>query len=84
MQFSDYYAYPLDDDEEGQPTGTHAAAGGHKTIVYPFERYEITVKLTADGRFVGIEQVALNKDFRSFKQKVVSTAFHDVEEYYQD
>lgn len=84
MQWAEDYAYLLDEDEEGPPTGTHTAAQGYKMIVYPFERYEITVKLTPDGKFVGIEQVAVNKDFRSFKQRLASTAFHDVEEYYQD
>jgi len=55
-----------------------------KTIVYPFEKYEITVELTSTDQFVGIVEVKLNKDFRSYSQKLTSTKTHDVEEYYKD
>ena len=76
--------YLLTDTDEDQPTGTKAATQGYKTVVYPFDRYEITVKLTIDNKFVGIEQVALNRDFLSHKQKVSSVGSHEVEEYYRD
>lgn len=36
--------------------------------VYSFDKYEIVVKLTTDGKFVGIDEVRVNKDFMSNKR----------------
>ena len=36
--------------------------------VFCFDKYEIVVKLTTDGRFVGIDEVRVNKNFMSNKQ----------------
>jgi len=41
------------------------------TRVYIFDKYDIIVKMTTDGRFVGIEEVRVNKDF--MKNKSVSS-----------
>ena len=65
------------------------ATGSHdfhekQLVVYPFGRYEITVELTSDNKFVGIVEVKINKDFRSYSQKIASTKVHDVEDYYKD
>jgi hypothetical protein len=51
------------------------------TLKYPFEKYVITVKLTSDGRFVGIEEVVINKDFRSYKQSIPQKIFRDIDKY---
>ncbi len=51
------------------------------TLEYPFERYVITVKLTSDGRFVGIEEVRINQDFRSYKQSVPQKIYRDIDRY---
>ena len=50
------------------------------SIIYPFEMYEITVKLSPDGKFMGIEEVQINKDFRSFNQIRQKEIFTYVEE----
>lgn len=65
------------------------ATGSHdfnetKFIVYPFGKYEITVELTSTNEFLGIVEVKVNKDFRSYSQRITSTKVHDVEEYYKD
>jgi hypothetical protein len=41
----------------------------YKTIVYPFDMYEIVVKISQDGKFIGIEEVRVNKSFRDYKNK---------------
>ena len=75
---------------EFTPEFSHAfATGSHdfeatKFIVYPFGKYEITVELTSTNQFVGIIEVKVNKDFRSYSQRLASTKVHDVEEYYKD
>ena len=65
------------------------ATGSHdfdetKFIVYPLGKYEITVELTSTNQFVGVVEVKVNKDFRSYSQRITSTKVHDVEEYYKD
>ena len=44
-----------------------------------FDKYKILVKLTLDGRFVGIEQIVVDTDFRTLKERT-STAPIDVDE----
>lgn len=56
----------------------------YKDVIYPFDKYEIKVRLTPDNVFIGIIEVKINKDFLSYKQKVTSKAFHDVEEFYRE
>lgn len=56
----------------------------YKDIIYPFDKYEIRVRLTPNNEFIGIVEVKINKDFLSYKQKVTSKGFHDVEEFYKE
>lgn len=55
-----------------------------KSVNYKFGKYEITVEVTLDNKFVGITEVKVNKDFRSYIQKLASTESLDVEEFYED
>jgi len=55
-----------------------------KEIVYPFGKYEIKVRLSLNNEFRGITEVKINKEFLSFKQKISSKGFHDVEEFYKE
>jgi hypothetical protein len=71
---------PNDHKDTGIGTGS-TSAKEYVTINYPFEKYEIIVKLTMDGRFVGIEEVRINKDFRSYKQSIPQKIFRDIDEY---
>ena len=64
-------------------SGSHAPSKDYKMIVYPFGKYEIEVKLSQDDKFIGIMGVRLNKDFLSYKQKISSKGFHDVEDFYK-
>jgi len=55
-----------------------------RLINYKFGKYEITVEVTLDNKFTGITEIKVNKDFRSYHQKIASTKVLDVEEYYKD
>jgi hypothetical protein len=50
------------------------------TITYLFENYDIVVKLKPDGKFLGIEEVRINKDFRSYKNQTPQEIFTHVDE----
>ena len=55
-----------------------------KEIVYPFGKYEIKVRLSPNNEFRGITEVKVTRDFLSYKQKISSKGFHDVEEFYKE
>lgn len=57
---------------------------GHNHIIYPFDKYEVTVELTPDNKFIGISEIKVNKDFRSYKQRIITKGFHDVDEFYKE
>ena len=67
-----------------QGTGSHEDIGDYKFLVIPFDRYEVTIKLTQDDQFVAIVEIGLNKDFLSHKQKITFTGYHDVEKFYKE
>lgn len=53
-----------------------------KTI--PFDKYRVKVVLSPSNEFIGIEEIEINKDFLSLKQKIRNRHFHDVEKFYID
>ena len=61
--------------------GTGRDSLEYTTVVYPFEMFEIVVKLTLDGKFVGIEEVRINKDFRSYKNQTPQRIVAHVDEF---
>jgi hypothetical protein len=63
---------------------TTATRGCDRLIVYPFDRYEILIKLTWDNKFVSIMGIQLNKKFKEHLMKITPKGYHDVDEYYKD
>ena len=49
--------------------------------LYPFGRYVIAVRLSGDGKFLGIEEVRIDRDFRSYEQKIPEKAFRNIGDY---
>ena len=45
---------------------------------------EIVVAITPDGRFLGISEVRLRRDFLNVQQRVAATGVHDVDHLYND
>ena len=54
----------------------------YRIISYPFDRYEIKIKVTPNNEFIEIVEVGINKDFLTQKQKIGLQGFHDVEKFY--
>lgn len=71
-------------DAENEGTGAHEKPVDSEVIFYPFGRYEIGVELTPTNEFIGIVEVRINKEFLSYKQKMASRGFHDVDEFYPE
>ncbi len=72
------------DKLENKGTGSHEEYDNYKIIIYPFDKYEIKIKLTSDNGFIEIMEVKVNKEFLSYKQKITSKGFHDVDEFYRE
>lgn len=72
----------IDYFEAGNQCKTGTEMIGTKSIKYPFDKYEIEVKLAADGTFLGITGISINKDFLSYIQKTRSCGHIDLEKYY--
>lgn len=65
-------------------TGSREDFEEYKLITYPFDKYQITIKLTPTNEFIEILEVKINKEFLSYKQKITPQGFHDVEEFYPE
>lgn len=72
------------DEFQKEGTGSREVTKEYKEIVYPFGKYQITVRLSPGNEFIGISEVKVNRDFLSYKQKMISKGFHDVEEFYRE
>lgn len=79
--YRDDYDYSNPKD---QGTGSHNESDDYKIIVYPFDKYQIKVKLTPTNEFIGIVEIKINREFLSHKQKMASKGFHDVDEFYRE
>lgn len=55
-----------------------------KYVVYPFDKYEIEIKLTSDDRFLGITGIRFNKNFLSFKRKEYLPPLFNLDEEYPE
>ena len=67
-----------------QITGSGDLLPESKTIIYPFDRFTITVKVSSSNEFMGITEVGMNKDFMSYSQKIAQQGYHDVEGLYRE
>ncbi len=48
-----------------------------------FDRYEVLLRLTADGRFVDIAEIRVSADFRTPEQQLASARSADVDDFYR-
>lgn len=72
---------------KNQGTGSHKLpeeSEEYKIITYPFDKYQVKIKLTQDNEFVEIIEIKINKEFLSYKQKISSLGYHDVDEFYRE
>lgn len=74
--------------EKNMSTTTGIDAEADRSIlIYPFNQYNIRVKIDPDGRILGIVGVSIKKDFLSTLQKlqqIQSTGYLDLSEKYPE
>jgi hypothetical protein len=42
------------------------------------------MKLSLNNEFIEILEVKINKDFLTYKQKMISKGFHDIDKFYRE
>ena len=67
-----------------ESTGPIPGQEEQTTQIVPYDRYEIVVRLTRSGRFLGIAELRVKKDFLSPGQRVANSGYLDVDEFYQE
>jgi len=75
------------DQSEMYETSEPAKTGftnDNSIIVYPIDKYNIEVKLSPDGRFLGITGISFNKNFLSFKRKENLPPLFDLDAAYPE
>ncbi len=55
-----------------------------KLVVVSHGPYRIIVRVTEDGRFVDIDELQIDKDFLSPEQRLASSGYFDVAEFYEE
>jgi|WetSurMetagenome_2_1015567.scaffolds.fasta_scaffold733097_2 hypothetical protein len=65
-------------------TGSHDFDFKFKTIIYPFDRFEIEVNLTENNEFIGISAININKEFLSHIKKMQLSEYMDVDQFYRE
>ena len=65
---------------KGSGTGAVSTVEYIQKVIH-FDKFEIVVKLTLDGKFEGIDAVRFDKDFREFNQKISQKAFEYIDNY---
>ncbi|MFA5055242.1 MAG: hypothetical protein WC562_03590 [Dehalococcoidia bacterium] len=63
---------------------TGSSKQDYKIISFPFEKYEIKVKVSPSNEFIEITEVTVNKDFLSHKQRLNIRQSIDVDKYYRE
>lgn len=54
------------------------------TINYPFEKYILKIRLSSENKFIGIEEILINKEFITYVQQNRSKGYHDIEQFYSE
>ncbi len=65
-------------------TGEDLAPGSYRLINCPVGKYMVKVIVSATNEFLGIAEVAVNADFRSYEQRAARIGVHEVDEFYRE
>ena len=79
MSLSQYSS--TEDMFKDRGTGSHEELNDYEEIERQFAHYTIKLRLTADGRFVDILEIKLNRDLADYKQKAASSGTWDISDY---
>jgi hypothetical protein len=65
-------------------TATDPMSTTTRVVSYPFDKYEIKILVSPSNQFIGIQEVSLRKDFRSYEQRAAGNRVHEVDEFYKE
>lgn len=76
--------YEPESEASNAPTGEAIDQIEHKIIKFPFGKYELTLKLSANNEFLDVLEIRINKDFAASIKEKQRKGFHDVDEFYPE
>jgi hypothetical protein len=76
--------YSLEELVNSGATGEHEGMEDFKIVICPIGKYEVVVRLTADGHFLGVDEVRVNKSFIDYTRLSTSGDYHDIDEFYKE
>jgi len=65
-------------------TGDHTNSHDFKYLVCTLGKYQIKVKVTVDNKFLSVEEIKVDKDFLTQKQRSLVIGHHNVDDIYQE
>lgn len=68
---------------EGIPFNPEDPLSDSYLSVHSIGQYDVVVRLTPEGKLLGIVEIRIRKDFRSHLQTISHSGHHDVEEFYK-
>lgn len=71
-------------NESGGKTGDIGRQEAVYEIDYKFDRFIVKIHLDRDGKFLGISEIKVNKNFLNREQKLKSVNDDDFSQYYKD
>ncbi len=74
----------INKNETKQATDTSEELTSTTVIDYPLNKYEVKVRVDEDNKFVGIEEIKINKSFIENRHKTMQKGYYDVSKYYED
>ncbi len=65
-------------------TGEDFPSGTYKVIDCVVGKYKVKVVVSPTNEFLGIAEVAVTADFRSYEQRSARIGVHEVDEFYRE
>ncbi len=65
-------------------TGEDIQLENYKVIDYSVGKYTVKVCLSPTNEFLGIVEVAVTADFRSYEQRSARLGVHEIDEFYRE
>lgn len=76
--------YSFEEIVNSDVTGEQSSTENSRVILYPLGKYLVSVRLSPDGHFLGIDAVQVNKSFIDYNRLSISGEYHDIDKFYKE
>lgn len=64
-------------------TGSHPDIQNHRLVECPIGKYVVKVIVGPTNEFMGIAEIGVSQNFMSRAQRIATSGYHDIEEFYR-